>query len=122
MKYVASLISGVGIFCVGTGLSFYHGVTGLLNPMPMESFYWVRLLCMGIFSSAWMLSENWNEVSPCVNFTSFQAFFILGGSLVSEGATLLVAVNSIRKGARQNKMTFTEYGILSKAVDFSMCL
>ncbi|XP_023725417.1 zinc transporter 9 isoform X2 [Cryptotermes secundus] len=77
MKYVASLISGVGIFCVGTGLSFYHGVTGLLNPMPMESFYW--------------------------------AFFILGGSLVSEGATLLVAVNSIRKGARQNKMTFTEY-------------
>ncbi|KDR19826.1 Zinc transporter 9 [Zootermopsis nevadensis] len=77
MKYVASLISGVGIFCVGTGLSIYHGVTGLLSPMPTESFYW--------------------------------AFFILGGSLVSEGATLLVAVNSIRKGARQNKMTFTEY-------------
>lgn len=44
MKYVASLISGVGIFCVGTGLSFYHGVTGLLNPTPTESFYWVRLL------------------------------------------------------------------------------
>jgi zinc transporter 9 len=77
MKYVASLISGVGIFCVGTGLSFYHGVTGLLNPTPTESFYW--------------------------------AFFILGGSLVSEGATLLVAVNSIRKGAQLNKMTFTEY-------------
>lgn len=77
MKYVASLISGVGIFCVGTGLSFYHGVTGLLSPMPTGSFYW--------------------------------AFFILGGSLVSEGATLLVAVNSIRKGAQLNKMTFTEY-------------
>ncbi|XP_069692159.1 proton-coupled zinc antiporter SLC30A9, mitochondrial isoform X2 [Periplaneta americana] len=77
MKYVASLISGVGIFCVGTGLSFYHGVTGLLHPEPMDSFYW--------------------------------AFYILGGSLVSEGATLLVAVNSIRKGARQNMMSFTEY-------------
>lgn len=25
MKYVSSLISGVGIFCVGTGLSVYHG-------------------------------------------------------------------------------------------------
>lgn len=70
MKYVASLISGVGIFCVGTGLSFYHGVTGLLSPMPTGSFYW--------------------------------AFFILGGSLVSEGATLLVAVNSIRKGDRKS--------------------
>ncbi|KAG8240469.1 hypothetical protein J437_LFUL018418, partial [Ladona fulva] len=40
MKYVASLISGVGIFCVGTGLSIYHGITGLLHPAPMESFYW----------------------------------------------------------------------------------
>ncbi|PSN50832.1 Zinc transporter 9 [Blattella germanica] len=77
MKYVASLISGVGIFCVGTGLSIYHGVTGLLHPQPMEPFFW--------------------------------AFFILGGSLVSEGATLLVAVNSIRKGAKQNMMTFSEY-------------
>jgi zinc transporter 9 len=51
---------------------------------------------------------------------SFQAFFILGGSLVSEGATLLVAVNSIRKGARQNQMTFTEYGISAEAIDFHM--
>ncbi|KAJ9597059.1 hypothetical protein L9F63_027051, partial [Diploptera punctata] len=77
MKYVASLISGVGIFCVGTGLSFYHGVMGLVNPAPMEPLFW--------------------------------AFFILGGSLVSEGATLLVAVNSIKKGAKENMMSFTEY-------------
>lgn len=77
MKYVASLISGVGIFCVGTGLSCYHGVMGLMNPVPMEPFFW--------------------------------AFFILGGSLVSEGATLLVAVNSIKKGAKQNMMSFSEY-------------
>jgi zinc transporter 9 len=56
MKYVASLISGVGIFCVGTGLSFYHGVTGLLNPMPMESFYWVRFLSVEIYSGAWTIS------------------------------------------------------------------
>lgn len=61
MRYVSSLISGVGIFCVGTGLSFYHGITGLLHPQPIEDFYW--------------------------------AFFILGGSLVSEGATLVVAIN-----------------------------
>nr|CAD7428338.1 unnamed protein product [Timema monikensis] len=77
MKHVSSLISGVGIFCVGSGLSFYHGVTGILHPAEMQSFFW--------------------------------AFFILGGSLVSEGATLLVAVNSIRKGASTNSMTFMEY-------------
>lgn len=40
----------------------------------------------------------------------FQAFCILGGSLVSEGATLLVAINSIRKGARIKGMSFREYG------------
>lgn len=41
MKYVASLISGVGIFCVGTGLSIYHGITGLLVPHEVDDFFWV---------------------------------------------------------------------------------
>ncbi|XP_075212575.1 solute carrier family 30 member 9 isoform X2 [Lycorma delicatula] len=77
MKYVASLISGVGIFCVGTGLSVYHGIYGLLNPEEIESFYW--------------------------------AYFVLAGSFVSEGATSLVAFNSIKKGAREEGLSFTEY-------------
>lgn len=96
MRYVSSLISGVGIFCVGTGLSFYHGITGLMNPEPIEDFFW--------------------------------AFFILGGSLVSEGATLgesiipfssfsifqnifnlVVAINRIKEGAKRANMSFREY-------------
>lgn len=78
MRYVSSLISGVGIFCVGTGLSFYHGITGLLHPTPIEDYFW--------------------------------AFFILGGSLVSEGATLLVAINSIKQGAKKMGLSFQDYG------------
>ncbi|CAG9860785.1 unnamed protein product [Phyllotreta striolata] len=77
MKYVSSLISGVGIFCVGTGLSVYHGISGLLHPSPIEDFFW--------------------------------AYFILAGSLVSEGATWLVAFNSIRRGAREVNMPVKEY-------------
>lgn len=77
MRYVSSLISGVGIFCVGTGLSFYHGITGLMNPVPITDYYW--------------------------------AFFILGGSLVSEGATLVVAINSVKQGAKAMGMSFREY-------------
>nr|CAH0100487.1 unnamed protein product [Daphnia galeata] len=77
MRYVASLVSGVGIFCVGAGLSVYHGITGIFNPDPIGSFYW--------------------------------AFFILGGSLVSESATLLVAINSLKKGATKAEMSFWEY-------------
>lgn len=39
----------------------------------------------------------------------FQAYFILGGSLVSEGATFLVAFNSIRKGAAEANITVRDY-------------
>lgn len=77
MKYVSSLISGVGIFCVGAGLSIYHGIHGLFNPSPVEPFYW--------------------------------AYYVLGGSLVSEGATLLVAIQSIKKGAEEKRKSFKEY-------------
>ncbi|GAB6027298.1 hypothetical protein CHUAL_001581 [Chamberlinius hualienensis] len=77
MRYVASLISGVGIFFFGTGLSLYHGIQGLLHMEPIGQFYW--------------------------------AFFILGGSLVSEGATLIVAINEIRRGAKAVNMTFADY-------------
>jgi solute carrier family 30 (zinc transporter), member 9 len=80
MRYVASLVSGVGIFCMGAGMSVYHGVTGLLNLEEINSFYW--------------------------------AFCVLGGSLVSESVTLLVAINSIKKGAQQQNMSFFEYGKL----------
>lgn len=77
IKYVASLISGVGIFCVGTGISIYHGIVGLMNPEEAASLYW--------------------------------AFFILGGSLVSEGATLLIAINAIRQGSKKAGMSLHEY-------------
>ncbi|KAG8591765.1 hypothetical protein GDO81_000296 [Engystomops pustulosus] len=82
MRYIASLISGVGIFMMGAGLSWYHGIMGLLHPQPIESLLW--------------------------------AYCILAGSLVSEGATLLVAINEIRKSARTKGLSFYEYVIQSK--------
>lgn len=77
MKYVASLISGVGIFCVGAGLSFYHGVTGLVDNTPISDFFW--------------------------------AYIILSGSIVSEGLTLYIAINSIKKGAKEQNMEIKDY-------------
>ncbi|KAM6440709.1 proton-coupled zinc antiporter SLC30A9, mitochondrial [Liasis olivaceus] len=79
MRYIASLISGVGIFMMGAGLSWYHGIIGLLNPQPIESLLW--------------------------------AYCILAGSLVSEGATLLVAINEIRRSARAKGLSFYHYVI-----------
>uniref|UniRef100_A0A8I3RY49 Proton-coupled zinc antiporter SLC30A9, mitochondrial n=1 Tax=Canis lupus familiaris TaxID=9615 RepID=A0A8I3RY49_CANLF len=82
MRYIASLISGVGIFMMGAGLSWYHGIMGLLNPQPMESLLW--------------------------------AYCILAGSLASEGATLLVAVNELRRSARAKGMSFYKYVMESR--------
>lgn len=45
--------------------------------------------------------------SPCEDF--FWAFCILGGSLLSEGATLMVAFNSIRQSAKVANVSFREY-------------
>ncbi len=47
-KYVASLISGVGIFCIGAGLSFYHGIEGLFHPHTVENFFWVSLTILPV--------------------------------------------------------------------------
>ena len=41
MTYISSLISGVGIFCFGTGLAWYHGILVLLHPQEMHSIFWV---------------------------------------------------------------------------------
>ena len=41
-RNVASLISGVGIFCLGAGMSIYHGAMGLIHPQQAESLLWVR--------------------------------------------------------------------------------
>ncbi|XP_068596081.1 proton-coupled zinc antiporter SLC30A9, mitochondrial [Brachionichthys hirsutus] len=82
MRYIASLISGVGIFMMGAGLSWYHGIMGMLHPEPMESLLW--------------------------------AYCILAGSMVSEGATLLIAVNEIKKSARRTGLSFYDYVIQSR--------
>lgn len=47
MRYVASLVSGVGIFFLGTGLSIYHGIMGIMNPETMESLYWAYIVLGG---------------------------------------------------------------------------
>eukprot|EP00092_Neocalanus_flemingeri_P020297 GFUD01021987.1.p1 GENE.GFUD01021987.1~~GFUD01021987.1.p1 ORF type:complete len:530 (+),score=135.32 GFUD01021987.1:57-1646(+) len=77
VQYVTALISGVGIFCLGAGLSVYHGVMGLLTPHGMDSIW----LAMGI----------------------------LAASFVSESVTLALAVKSIKRSAREQNMSFTDF-------------
>lgn len=77
MRYVSSLISGVGIFCVGCGLSIYHGIDGIVEPKPVEDQTW--------------------------------SYVILLGGLISEGATLLIAIKELRRAAKKQNMSFKSY-------------
>ncbi|CAL1532463.1 unnamed protein product [Lymnaea stagnalis] len=77
LRHISSLISGVGIFFFGTGLSYYHSLQGFLHPTELGNLTW------------------------CVA--------TLIGSLISEGATLLIAINQVKKSSQALNMGFKEY-------------
>lgn len=79
MRFIAPLISGVGIFCVGCGLSIYHGFEALMTNKP-ELF----------------ISPMW-------------AYGILTFSLLSETTTLIIAIRALRYGASKSKLKVRDY-------------
>ncbi|PWZ43676.1 Metal tolerance protein C4 [Zea mays] len=81
-RFVWSLISAVGIFCLGSGATIVHGVQNLWNcqvchQSPPENIHWAAL--------------------------------VIGGSFLIEGASLLVAINAVRKGAEAEGMGIWDY-------------
>ncbi|AQK43054.1 metal tolerance protein C4 isoform X1 [Zea mays] len=76
-RFVWSLISAVGIFCLGSGATIVHGVQNLWNCQPPENIHWAAL--------------------------------VIGGSFLIEGASLLVAINAVRKGAEAEGMGIWDY-------------
>ncbi|KAH9492656.1 hypothetical protein Btru_024405 [Bulinus truncatus] len=77
LRHISSLISGVGIFFFGTGLSYYHSLQGFIHPVELGNLTW------------------------CVA--------TLFGSLISESATLIIAVNQVRKSSKALNIGFKEY-------------
>lgn len=84
MRYIASLISGVAIFCTGTSLSVYHGVNGLMSAGAEGT------------AAAAVEPYTW-------------AFLILLGSLISEGGTLVIALTAARKAALEKGVSLRKY-------------
>lgn len=103
MKYISSLISGVAIFCVGTGFSFYHGITGLSSKEVSTDFTWAYIILVGSFmfesvtlmmaimsirksskqASQSFLSYVSSGQDPCVNVVLFEDSAAVAGAAVA---------------------------------------
>lgn len=80
MRYIVSLISGVGIFCIGCGASVYHGITSMVA-----------------------------GGGTLENITTIGTFGVLAGSALVESASLIVAIDETRHNAAKNGMSFWKY-------------
>ena len=99
MQYVSSLISGVGIFCMGAGLSIYHGASGLLvQDHQFESLS----LAFGILAMSF-ISEVHIGNSPSPSRLLNRAYFLL------QSVTLGMAVRSLRRSAEAQGMSTPEF-------------
>lgn len=67
----------------------------------------VAIFCGGAGLSLYHGYDGLVNVTPVGDY--FWAFWILGGSLISEGATLVMALNSIRHSATKANMSFVDY-------------
>ncbi|RDX88044.1 Metal tolerance protein C4, partial [Mucuna pruriens] len=76
-RFVWSLISAVGIFCLGSGATVVHGVQNLWTAQPPENMHYAAL--------------------------------VICGSFVIEGASLVVAIQAVKKGAAAEGMKLRDY-------------
>ncbi|XP_073299221.1 metal tolerance protein C4 isoform X1 [Primulina huaijiensis] len=76
-RFVWSLISAVGIFCLGSGATIIHGIQNLWTSLPPEHIEYAAL--------------------------------VIGGSFIIEGASLVVAIHAVRKGAAAEGMKVRDY-------------
>ncbi|EPS70596.1 hypothetical protein M569_04164 [Genlisea aurea] len=76
-RFFWSLISAVGIFCLGSGATIFNGVQHLWTAQPPEHIEYAAV--------------------------------VIGGSFVIEGASLIVAIHAVRRGAAAEGMKFWDY-------------
>ncbi|KAK8514268.1 hypothetical protein V6N13_063170 [Hibiscus sabdariffa] len=76
-RFVWSLISAVGIFCLGSGATIVHGVQNLWIAHPPDNIQYAAL--------------------------------VIGGSFIIEGASLVVAIQAVKKGAAAEGMKVKDY-------------
>lgn len=59
-------MAGCGIFCLGCGLSIYHGVEGIIEPHPVEPNIWVGHAKHDLFNEQRVLGTNCIDRLRCL--------------------------------------------------------
>uniref|UniRef100_A0A8C6KFC2 Proton-coupled zinc antiporter SLC30A9, mitochondrial n=1 Tax=Nothobranchius furzeri TaxID=105023 RepID=A0A8C6KFC2_NOTFU len=88
MRYIASLISGVGIFMMGAGLSWYHGIMGLLHPEPIESLLWAYCILAGSLVSEGVMQSR----DPSTNVVLLEDAAAVLGVIMAAGCMGLTSL------------------------------
>ncbi|KAI1721500.1 cation efflux family domain-containing protein [Ditylenchus destructor] len=71
VRYITSLIAGCGILGLGSGISIYHGVSGLLHPVPLEPLnYAFMALAFSLIFQGTSLYNAVKEIRTKAAFTS----------------------------------------------------
>ncbi|KAG8003868.1 Zinc transporter 9, partial [Nibea albiflora] len=88
MRYIASLISGVGIFMMGAGLSWYHGIMGLLHPEPIQSLLWAYCILAGSLVSEGVMQSR----DPSTNVVLLEDAAAVLGVILAAGCMGLTSL------------------------------
>ncbi|CAI9114539.1 OLC1v1015286C1 [Oldenlandia corymbosa var. corymbosa] len=102
-RFVWSLISAVGIFCLGSGATIVHGIQNLWTTAQPVHIEYAALVIGGSF----LIEGELIYVFKCCLF--FSLFSCMINLRVYLGASLLVAIHAVRKGAAAEGMTVRDY-------------
>ncbi|CAG0883319.1 unnamed protein product [Cyprideis torosa] len=85
-RYVASLISGVGFLCIGSGVSIYHGISGLMHPTHLEHLGLAICVLGGSFISEFsslIVASNAMRKNAKIEGMSYWQYLMYGDPAIS---------------------------------------
>ena len=72
-RFIWSLISAVGIFFLGCGVTIYHGVSHLMHPTPHEDYgFWpFGILLFSLAIEGWVFYIAWKSIKTAAEDKPF---------------------------------------------------
>lgn len=74
-RYFFALMSAVGIFVLGCGVTIYHGIRSLIDPHELELRWWIfAVLAISFAVEFWVLIKAWQAVKVDLGGRSLREF------------------------------------------------